>query len=45
MSRFTRRVNSLQKWVGRLRHVLAFDFIFARVHKTLWLDPAMAAGG
>jgi hypothetical protein len=28
-----------------LRHALAFDFVFACVHKTLWLDPAMAADG
>jgi hypothetical protein len=44
MSDLTRRVNSLQKWFERLRHALAFDFVFARVHKTLWLDPAIAAG-
>jgi hypothetical protein len=45
MSGFTRRVNGLSKWFEKRRHALAFDFIFARVRKTLWLDPAMAAGG
>jgi hypothetical protein len=44
MSDLTRRVNSLQKWFERLGHALAFDFVFARVHKALWLDPALAAG-
>jgi hypothetical protein len=43
MSDFTRRVNRLSKWFEKRRHALAFDFVFARVHKTLWLDPAMAA--
>jgi hypothetical protein len=44
MSDLTRRVSRLSNWFERLRHALAFDFVFARVHKTLWLDPAMAAG-
>jgi hypothetical protein len=44
MSDFTRRANGLSKWFEKRRHALAFDFVFARVHKTLWLDPAMAAG-
>jgi hypothetical protein len=44
MSDFTRRANGLSNWFEKRRHALAFDFVFARVHKTLRLDPAMAAG-
>ena len=39
-----RRVNSLSKWFENCRHALASDFFFARVHKALRRDPAMAAG-
>jgi hypothetical protein len=34
MSDLTRRVNSLQKWFERLRHALAFDFVFARASQS-----------
>jgi hypothetical protein len=39
-----RRVNSLSNRFESRCHALAFDFFFARVHRTLWRDPAMAAG-
>jgi hypothetical protein len=39
-----RRANWLSNWFERLRHALGFYFVFARVEKTLWLDPAMATG-
>jgi hypothetical protein len=44
MNDFMRRENGLSKWFETCRHALASDFFFARVHKTRWLDPAMAAG-
>jgi hypothetical protein len=35
MSDLRRRVNNLQKWFERLRHALAFDFVFARSQNAL----------
>lgn len=47
MRRFTRLTNGFSKKVDNLKHALALHFMyynFARVHKTLGVTPAMAAG-
>jgi IS1 family transposase len=47
MRRFTRLTNAFSKKVENLQHALALHFMhynFARVHKTLKMTPAMAAG-
>jgi hypothetical protein len=47
MRRLTRLTNAFSKKVENLRHALALHFMyynFARVHKTLGMTPAMAAG-
>ena len=47
MRRFTRLTNGFSKKVDNLRHAVALHFMyynFARVHKTLGVTPAMAAG-
>lgn len=47
MRRFTRLTNAFSKKVENLQHALALHFMyynFARVHKTLGMTPAMAAG-
>jgi hypothetical protein len=44
MSDFMRRANRLSNWFERSHHALASDAVFARVDKTHWRDPAMAAG-
>ncbi len=47
MRRFTRLTNAFSKKVENLQHALALHFMhynFCRVHKTLGMTPAMAAG-
>jgi IS1 family transposase len=47
MRRFTRLTNGFSKKVDNLKHAVALHFMyynFARVHKTLGVTPAMAAG-
>jgi hypothetical protein len=47
MRRLTRLTNAFSKKVENLQHALALHFMhynFARVHKTLGMTPAMAAG-
>jgi len=47
MRRFTRLTNAFSKKVENLQHALALHFMFynfARVHQTLKMTPAMAAG-
>jgi IS1 family transposase len=47
MRRFTRLTNAFSKKVDNLKHAVALHFMyynFARVHKTLGVTPAMAAG-
>jgi len=47
MRRFTRLTNGFSKKVDNLKHAVALHFMyynFARVHKTLGITPAMAAG-
>jgi IS1 family transposase len=47
MRRFTRLTNAFSKKVENLQHALALHFMhynFCRVHKTLKMTPAMAAG-
>lgn len=47
MRRFTRLTNAFSKKVENLEHALALHFMhynFARVHQTLKMTPAMAAG-
>lgn len=47
MRRFTRLTNAFSKKLENLQHALAIHFMhynFARVHKTLEMTPAMAAG-
>jgi len=47
MRRFTRLTNAFSKKLENLQHALALHFMhynFARVHKTLGMTPAMAAG-
>ena len=47
MRRSTRLTNGFSKKVDNLKHAVALHFMyynFARVHKTLGVTPAMAAG-
>jgi hypothetical protein len=47
MRRFTRRTNGFSKKVENLEHAVALHFMnynFARIHKTLWVTPAMETG-
>jgi hypothetical protein len=47
MRRLTRLTNAFSKKVENLQHALALHFMhynFCRVHKTLGMTPAMAAG-
>ncbi len=47
MRRFTRLTNGFSKKVQNLEHAVALHFLhynFARIHKTLRVTPAMAAG-
>lgn len=47
MRRFTRLTNAFSKKIENLQHALALHFMhynFCRVHKTLGMTPAMAAG-
>ncbi|MFH1278810.1 MAG: hypothetical protein ABIK65_10580 [Candidatus Eisenbacteria bacterium] len=47
MRRFTRLTNAFSKKIENLRAALALHFAhynFCRIHKTLWVTPAMAAG-
>jgi hypothetical protein len=47
MRRFTRLTNGFSKKVDNLKHAVALHFMyynFVRVHKTLGVTPAMAAG-
>ena len=47
MRRLTRLTNAFSKKVENLQHALALHFMhynFCRVHKTLGITPAMAAG-
>jgi hypothetical protein len=47
MRRFTRLTNAFSKKVENQAAAVALDFIhcnFARIHKTLRITPAMAAG-
>src|SRR5207245_4569858 len=47
MRRFTRLTNAFSKKLENLEHALALHFMhynFCRVHKTLGMTPAMAAG-
>jgi len=47
MRRFTRLTNGFSKKVDNLKHAVSLHFMyynFARVHKTLGVTPAMAAG-
>jgi len=47
MRRFTRLTNAFSKKVDNLKHAVALHFMyynFTRVHKTLSVTPAMAAG-
>ncbi|HEX75762.1 MAG TPA: DDE-type integrase/transposase/recombinase [Dehalococcoidia bacterium] len=47
MRRFTRLTNGFSKKIENLEHAVALHFMyynFARVHKTLGMTPAMAAG-
>lgn len=47
MRRFTRLTNGFSKKIENLEHAVALHFMyynFARVHKTLGVPPAMAAG-
>ena len=47
MRRFTRLTNGFSKKVENLEYALAFHYMyynFARVHRTLGVTPAMAAG-
>ena len=47
MRRFTRLTNAFSKKVENLEHAVALHFMhynFARIHKTLRVTPAMAAG-
>jgi IS1 family transposase len=47
MRRFTRLTNGFSKKVDNLKHAVALHYMyynFARVHKTLGVTPAMAAG-
>lgn len=47
MRRFTRLTNGFSKKVGNLEYALALHYMyynFARVHRTLGVTPAMAAG-
>lgn len=47
MRRFTRLTNGFSKKVDNLKHSVALHYMyynFARVHKTLGVTPAMAAG-
>jgi len=47
MRRFTRLTNGFSKKIDNLKHAVALHFMFynfARVHKTLGVTPAMAAG-
>jgi hypothetical protein len=48
MRRFTRLTNGFSKKVANLEHAIAIPFMhynFCRVHQTLRVTPAMAAGG
>ncbi len=47
MRRFTRLTNGFSKKVDNLKHSVALHYMyynFARIHKTLGITPAMAAG-
>ena len=47
MRRFTRLTNGFSKKADNLKHAVALHYMyynFARVHKTLGMTPAMAAG-
>ena len=47
MRRFTRLTNGFSKKVDNLKHSVALHYMyynFARVHKSLDMTPAMAAG-
>jgi hypothetical protein len=47
MRRFTRLTNGFSKKVDNLKHSVSLHYMyynFARVHKTLGVTPAMAAG-
>lgn len=47
MRRFTRLTNGFSKKVDNHAHAVALHFMyynFCRIHKTLWVTPAMAAG-
>ena len=47
MRRFTRLTNAFSKKLENLQHALALHFMwynFGRVHQTLKMTPAMAAG-
>lgn len=47
MRRFTRLTNAFSKKIENLRHAVALHFMyynFGRIHKTLGVTPAMAAG-
>jgi hypothetical protein len=47
MRRFTRLTNAFSKKVDNLHHALALHFMyynFCRIHQTLRVTPAMAAG-
>lgn len=45
--RFTRHTNGFSKKVAKLEHAISLHFMhcnFPRIHKTLRITPAMAAG-
>ena len=47
MRRFTRLTNAFSKKVENLEHAVSLHFMyynFVRIHKTLRVTPAMAAG-
>jgi hypothetical protein len=47
MRRFTRLTNGFSKKIGNMRHAVAINFMhynYCRIHQTLRITPAMAAG-